>query len=152
MSARDVNQGRAGFQIRRYGKFAVAGFPDGRDVLTAPALAGELCAVLDEGGPGLIVDLSGAGFCDSACLNALMRAAQRARGWQSWLRVVIPDHAARTMVRLVALDGVMPVHASVAEAVTAACLEAITAGPSGSPPDQHQLDADPGAQPDQQAR
>ena len=128
MYARDFGQGGPGFQIRRYGGFAIMEWPARHDVLTAAALAGELCSVLDEGGPGLIVDLSGTGFCDSECLGALMQVARRARGWQSWLRVVIPDHAARTMAQLVTLDQVMPVHASVADAVTAACLETITAG------------------------
>ena len=128
MHARDFGQGRPGCQIRRFGGFAIMEWPAGRDVLTAAALAGELCAVLDEGVPGLIVDLSGAGFGDSECLSALMRVARRPRGWQAWLQVVLPDHAARTMARLVALDEVMPVHASVAEAVTAACPETITAG------------------------
>jgi hypothetical protein len=53
-----------------------------------------------------------------------MRAARRARGWGSCLRLVVWDPGARTVVRLVALDEVMPVHASVTEAVEAAAREA----------------------------
>jgi anti-sigma B factor antagonist len=111
----------SGFPIRWFGGFAVVDLPPGRNFLTAPALAGELCAALDEGSAaGLIVDLSSSGGCDSTQLDALMRAARRARGSDSWLRLVIPDPGVRTMVRLVALDDVMPVHASVAEAVATA--------------------------------
>jgi anti-sigma B factor antagonist len=111
----------SGFPIRWFGGFAVVELPPGRNFLTAPALAGELCAALDEGdAAGLIVDLSSSGVCDSTHLDALMRAARRARGSGSWLRLVIPDPGVRTMVRLVALEDVMPVHASVAEAVATA--------------------------------
>jgi anti-sigma B factor antagonist len=111
----------SGFPIRWFGGFAVVELPPGRSFLTAPALAGELCAALDEGNAaGLIVDLSGSGVCDSTRLDALMRAARRARGRGSWLRLVILDPGVRTMVRLLALDDVMPVHASVAEAVATA--------------------------------
>jgi anti-sigma B factor antagonist len=99
---------------------AVVGWPAGTGLLTAPDIAGVLCAVLDSGGLGLIVDMSGAGFFDAECLGSLVRAARRARGWGSWVRVVVPDPHVRRVVRLVSLDEVMPVHASVAEAVAAA--------------------------------
>jgi hypothetical protein len=56
-----------------------------------------------------------------------MRAARRARGWGSWLRLVISDPGARRVVRLVALDEVMPVHASVTDAVAAAARQASAA-------------------------
>lgn len=120
MGARDFIQDGSGLPVRWLGGFAVVELPAGRSFLTAPALAGELCAVLDAGATGLIVDLHSAGACDSACLDALMRVARRARGWGTWLRLVIPDPTVRKVVRLVALDEAMPVHASVTEAVAAA--------------------------------
>lgn len=124
MSACGVIPESPGFPVRWTGGFAVAELPGGRGFLSPAALAGELCAVLEAGAAGLIVDVPGAGGCDSGCLDALMRAARRARGWGSWLRLVIPDPGARRVVRLVALDAVMPVHASVAGAVAAAAREA----------------------------
>ena len=60
-----------------------------------------------------------------------MRVARRARGWGAWLRLVIPDAGVRRVVRLVALNQVMPVHASVTAAVGAATLEAGTLGAGG---------------------
>jgi len=57
-----------------------------------------------------------------------MRSARRARGWGSWLRLVVPDPGVRKMVRLVALDEVMPVHASVTGAIAAAREAAIVGG------------------------
>ena len=124
--ARDVIPDSSGFPVRWFGGLAVVELPAGRSFLHAQALAGELCAVLDAGAPGLIVDLPGTSVCDSAYLDALMRAARRARGWGSWLRLVIPDPGVRRVVRLVALDDVMPVHASVTAAVAAAAREGHT--------------------------
>jgi anti-anti-sigma regulatory factor len=98
--------------------------PAGQPFLTPAALAGELCAVLDAGAEGLIVCLPGTCVFDSVCLDTLMRVARRARGWGTWLRLVIPDPGVRRVVRLVALNQVMPVHASVTAAVGAAALEA----------------------------
>jgi anti-anti-sigma regulatory factor len=133
MRARGVIPGGSGFPVRWFGGFAVVEFPAAGDFLTLAALAGELCAVLDAGAPGLIAELPGAGVADSACLDALMRAARRARGWGSWLRLVVRDPGARKVVRLVALDEVMPVHASVTGAVAAAAREtaAVAAGGAG---------------------
>jgi anti-sigma B factor antagonist len=142
MSARGTTPGSSGFPVRWFGGFAVVALPAGKGFLTAPALAGELCAVLDAGAAGLIVDLAGPGVCDSACLDVLMRAARRARGWGSWLRLVIPDPGARSVVRLVALDKVMPVHASVTGAVAAA-REAATAAVSGRCASYHRPHAVP---------
>jgi hypothetical protein len=135
MRARGVIPGGSGFPVRWFGRFAVVELPAAGGFLTPPALAGELCAVLDAGAVGLIAELPDAGACDSACLDALMRAARRARGWGSWLRLVVRDPGARKVVRLVALDQVMPVHASVTGAVAAAAREAATvaAAPPGRP-------------------
>jgi anti-anti-sigma regulatory factor len=131
MSAGCVIPDSSGFPVRWLGGFAVVELPAGRGFLTPAALAGELCAVLDAGGAGLIADLPSTGVCDSACLDALMRTARRARGWGSWLRLVIPDPGVRRVVRLVALDEVMPVHASVTGAVAAAAREAVMVAADG---------------------
>src|SRR5450756_1490030 len=134
MNARGVIPEGSGLPVRWTGGFAVLELPAGGGFLSPAALAGELCAVLGAGAAGLIVDLPGAGVCDSACLDALMRAARRARGWGSWPRLVIPDPGVRKVVRLVALDAVMPVHASVAGAVAAAAREAAMVAAGGGWP------------------
>ena len=131
MSARGVEPDRCRFPVRWLEKFAVAEMPADKSFLSAPGLAGELCAVLEAGAAGLIVELPGAGLCDSACLDALMRAARRARGWGSWLRLVVPNAGVRRVVRLVALDDVMPVYASVSVALAGAAWEAAMAAAGG---------------------
>jgi anti-sigma B factor antagonist len=133
LNARGVIPDDSGFPVRWFDRFAVVELPAGRGFPTPPALAGELCAVLDAGAAGLIADLPGAGVCDSVCLDALRRTARRARGWGSWLRLVVRDPGARKVVRLVALDEVMPVHASVTGAVAAA-REAATVAAGGDGP------------------
>jgi hypothetical protein len=60
-----------------------------------------------------------------------MQAARRARGWGSWLRLVVPDAGARSVVRLVALDEVMLVYASVNGALAAAAREAAMVAAGG---------------------
>jgi anti-sigma B factor antagonist len=122
--ARGVTSGCPELPVRWCGGFAVMEPPSGKPLLTATALAGDLCAVLDAGAAGLIIYLPGTSAFDSAYLDALMRVARRARGWGAWLRLVIPDAGVRRVVRLVALNQVMPVHASVTAAVGAAALEA----------------------------
>jgi anti-sigma B factor antagonist len=126
-----VTSGSSGFPVRWFGGFAVLEPPAGKRFLTATALAGELCAVLDAGAKGLIVYLPGTCLFDSACLDTLMRVARRARGWGTCLRLVIPDAGVRRVVRLVALNQVMPVHASVTAAVGAAALDAAALKASG---------------------
>jgi anti-anti-sigma regulatory factor len=122
--AHRATSGSPGLPVRWFCGFAVIEPPAGKCFLSATALAGELCAVLDAGAEGLIVYQPGTCVFDSACLDTLMRVARRARGWGTWLRLVIPDAGVRRVVRLVALNQVMPVHASVAAAVRAAALEA----------------------------
>jgi anti-anti-sigma regulatory factor len=124
MSARGAVPDSFGFPVRWFDKFAVAELPAGKSFVTAPALAANSARSRMRVLRGLIVDLPAGGVCDSACLDALLRAARRARGWGSWLRLVIPDAGVRRVVRLVALDEVMPVHASVTGAVAAAAREA----------------------------
>jgi anti-sigma B factor antagonist len=123
-AARSATSGGPGLPVRWLGGFAVLEAPAGKPFLTAAGLAGELCAVLDAGAVGLIVCMPGTSAFDSACLDTLMRAARRARGWGAWLRLVIPDAGVRRVVRLVALNQVMPVHASVTAAVEAAVFAA----------------------------
>ena len=126
--ARGVAHGNAGLPIHWLGRVAVLEPLPGQRFLTATALAGELCAVLDAGAAGLVIQLPGTGVCDAATLEALTRAARRARGWGSWLRLVVPDPRVRRLVRLVAMDEVMPVHASLTGAVAAAARETSVGG------------------------
>ncbi|HEY0932722.1 MAG TPA: hypothetical protein VGD91_03180 [Trebonia sp.] len=56
---------------------------------------------------------------DSVDLEVLLRTAKRARGWGSWLRLIVPDPDARKLVRLLTRNEAVPVHASVTGALAA---------------------------------
>ena len=54
MSERGVIPGRSGSRVRWFGGYTIVELPAGGGFLTPPALAGELCAVLDAGAAGLV--------------------------------------------------------------------------------------------------
>jgi RNA polymerase sigma-70 factor (sigma-E family) len=120
MGTRDLSAAGAGLPVRRVDGCAVAALPDELDLVNALEIRGRLCAVIDSAAPGLIVDMSATSFCDSTGLAVLLRAYRRAQARGVWLRLVVPHPHVRKMVRLVSLDGLIPVYTSVAEAVAAA--------------------------------
>ena len=90
----------------------------------------ELIAVLEQAtsSPGMVVDLSGTSFIDSAVLGALIAshrgAAASRRGWA----LVVgkgSGAAVRRILELTGLDAVMPVYAGLGDALAASL-------PSGS--------------------
>ncbi|MEU9273096.1 STAS domain-containing protein [Streptomyces sp. NPDC048251] len=78
------------------------------DIQTAPALREEALAVITQGHPHLILDLTGVTFCDSSGFNALigiMRCAMATNG--SLTLAAIPDRLLR-MLDLTGLSSIMP--------------------------------------------
>jgi RNA polymerase sigma-70 factor (sigma-E family) len=120
MGMRDLSAAGPGLPVDRVGGYGVAALPDEIDLVNAPEIRDRLCAVIDSAAPGLIVDMSATTFCDSTGLAVLLRAYRRAQARGVWLRLVVPHPHVRKMVRLVSLDGLIPVHTSVAEAVATA--------------------------------
>jgi RNA polymerase sigma-70 factor (sigma-E family) len=120
MGTRDLSAAGPGLPVRRVGGYAAAALPGEIDLVNALEIRDRLCAVIDSAAPGLIVDMSATRFCDSTGLAVLLWAYRRAQARGVWLRLVVPHPHVRKMVRLVTLDGLIPVHPSVAEAVAAA--------------------------------
>jgi RNA polymerase sigma-70 factor (sigma-E family) len=120
MGTRDLSAAGPGLPVRRVDGYAVAALPDEIDLVNALEIRDRLCAVIDSATPGLIVDMAATSFCDSTGLAVLLRAYRRAQARGVWLRLVVPHPQVRKTVRLVSLDGLIPVHTSVAEAVAAA--------------------------------
>ncbi len=78
------------------------------DIQTAPALREEALALIAQGHPHLILDLTGVTFCDSSGFNALigiMRCATAAHG--SLTLAAVPDRLLR-MLDLTGLSAIMP--------------------------------------------
>ncbi|AXB42284.1 STAS domain-containing protein [Amycolatopsis albispora] len=85
------------------------------------AVADELARVLDDAleraGAGLVVDLIGVAFLDSSCLQVLLSAAARARAAGRGFGLVAVSPAVVRPITVLALGEVLPVSASVNDAV-----------------------------------
>ena len=100
---------------------------EGVPVVTAPEeidianAAGLQAALLEAAGPGramVVVDMSRTRFCDSAGLNALVGAARQARADGGEVRLVIVGEAVARIVALTGVDRVIPIYASLEDALT----------------------------------
>jgi hypothetical protein len=66
-----------GCPVRWFGGFAVVELPPGRNFLTAPALAGELCAALDEAAPDDVLPVHASAAEAVATADGLARRGDR---------------------------------------------------------------------------
>jgi anti-sigma B factor antagonist len=83
--------------------------------------AGLQAALLEAAGPGravVVVDMSRTRFCDSAGLNALITADRQARANGGEVRLVVVGEAVARVVALTGVDRVIPVYASLEDALT----------------------------------
>ena len=64
-----------------------------------------------------VLDLSGTTFVDSTVLSIIVEARKRAATGGGWLRIAAPRPNIRRVFRLLALDTIIGIYASVAEAV-----------------------------------
>lgn len=108
------------FSVRRFGDCVVVTLPTEIDIANASAVRARLHAELDTGVPGLIIDMSGTGFCDSTGLSVLVRAQHQAEACRAWLRLVLPDDsgpgAVRKVFDITKLDHVLDVYPSIEQA------------------------------------
>ena len=100
---------------------------EGVPVVTAPEeiditnAAGLRAALLEAAGPRhamVVVDMSRTRFCDSAGLNALVTAGRRARADGGEVRLVVVGEAVARVVALTGVDRVIPIYASLEDALT----------------------------------
>ncbi len=87
------------------------------DNYTAPQLKDELVAVFDGGARLVVVDLSDTTFLDSSALGALVGVVKRQQGTGAELRVACPSERLRRLFDISRLDEVIPVSASVHQAI-----------------------------------
>jgi anti-sigma B factor antagonist len=65
----------------------------------------------------VVVDLTAVSFLDSTALGILVRAVRERTGQGGSIRVVLPDGTARRIFEITTLDRVLPVSASVEDAL-----------------------------------
>jgi anti-anti-sigma factor len=115
-----------GLQIERRDEVPVARLSTDVDAANASSLREELWAHLGAHGSELVIDLSNTRYLDSAGVDMLFRLAHSLSQRRGTLRLVIPeDSPLMRLVQIVALPDVVPVHATVEDA-----LEAFAAGGS----------------------
>jgi anti-sigma B factor antagonist len=90
------------------------------DLHTAPALRDALSEAIDDGAPGLIVDLSDATFVDSMTLGVLLGAVKRLRPSGGALAIVCRSPHIRRIFEITLLDRVFDLHETLDSALAAA--------------------------------
>lgn len=90
------------------------------DLHTAPALRDALTEAIDDGAPGLIVDLSDATFVDSMTLGVLLGAVKRLRPSGGRLAIVCRSPHIRRIFEITLLDRVFALHETLESALAAA--------------------------------
>ena len=101
------------------GPRAIVALPGEIDITNSAAIKASLLLVLD--GPGLVIaDMTGTTFCDSSGLRMLIVARDRAAASGCTLRIVIrPDSSVARSLAILGMDRVLPIYASVADAMPA---------------------------------
>jgi anti-anti-sigma factor len=88
------------------------------DLSNAAQIGEELGAAVPNAALGLVIDLTATDYLDSSGVHLIFDLAERVRRRQQQLRVVVPEGAPiRRVLRIVELDGSVPVVATVDEAV-----------------------------------
>lgn len=82
------------------------------DIYTAPTLKEHIASALDEGDPGLVIDLSGVGFMDSSGLGVLVGALKRVNDAGGSLRLVCPEGGVLKVFRITGLTKVFSIHST----------------------------------------
>ena len=90
------------------------------DVYTAPKLREQLIDLVGVGRYRLVVDLEAVDFLDSTGLGVLVGGLKRVRAHDGSLSLVCTQDRILKIFRITGLTKVFPIHATVAEALTAA--------------------------------
>ena len=110
----------AGVQLEWRADGAVAALAGEVDAANARQLGVELRAPLTNRSAGLIVDLTGLRYLDSAGINLLFALGDELRSRQQTLRLVVgATTPVARMLAITGLDRVQPTHHTVADALAA---------------------------------
>jgi anti-sigma B factor antagonist len=106
-----------GDQAARIQPFVVV-LPPEIDVTNSDEVYQQLTAALSPGVGTVIADLTSTAFCDSSGVHAIVRAHERAAARDVGLRLAVsPSGSVRRVLQLTGADRIVPVFASVPEAI-----------------------------------
>lgn len=127
------------FPVAWLGEAAVITLPDEIDISNSDQVRDELLSLLNRGPAVMIVDMAGTTFCDSAGVNALVRAHKRASANGAEIRLVVASLGVKKVLAITGVDRLISVCPSLAASLD-------EAGEPGNPahPDADDCAAQPG--------
>jgi len=109
----------ASFPVEMAGGVPVVVAPEEIDITNAAGLRAALGEAAGRGPGGFVVDMSRTQFCDTAGIHALVLAHKRAGAESREIRLVITGAAVLRIFAITGLDNVIPLFASLEEALAA---------------------------------
>jgi anti-sigma B factor antagonist len=103
-----------GFPVVRLGEAAVVTLPVEIDISNSEQVRDELLLLLNRGPSVLIVDMAETTFCDSAGVNALVRAHRRATANGAEIRLVVASPGVQRVLAITGVDRLISVYPTVA--------------------------------------
>lgn len=128
------------FPVVWLGEAAVITLPEEIDISNSEQVREELLSLLNRGPAVLIVDMAETTFCDSAGVNALVRAHKRATANGAEIRLVVASLGVLRVLAITGVDRLIPVYPS----MTASLAEP---GEPAEPAETHRGPGDRAAQP-----
>ncbi len=101
------------------GQVAVISLPGEIDISNADRVREDLLSIVNRGATLLVVDMSATTFCDSAGINAMVRAFKRATANGTGMRLVVTGPAVLRVFAITGVDHLIDVYPSVAVAMAA---------------------------------
>jgi anti-sigma B factor antagonist len=96
------------------GKAAVITLPAEIDIANADQVREDLLLTLNRGAATLVVDMGGTTFCDSAGVNALVRAFKRATASGAQMRLVVSAPIVQRVLSITGVDQLIDIYPTVA--------------------------------------
>jgi anti-sigma B factor antagonist len=116
-----------GFPVEMVSGVPVVAAPEEIDIANAAELRAVLLEAAAHGNGTLVVDMSRTQFCDSAGLNVLVRAYQRARAEGGEVRLVMCTATVHRIFAITGIDRMIPSFPSLEQAVPLTPAAAISA-------------------------
>jgi anti-anti-sigma factor len=124
------------FLVTWLGETAVITLPEEIDISNSDQVRDELLSLLNRGPAVLIVDMAETTFCDSAGVNALVRAHKRAAANGAEIRLVVASPGVQRVLAITGVDRLISVYPTVAASLD-------EAGDPAGPGDPAHPDRDP---------
>jgi anti-sigma B factor antagonist len=100
------------FPVAWLGEAAVITLPEEIDISNSEQVRDELLLLVNRGPAVLIVDMAETTFCDSAGVNALVRAHKRATANGAEIRLVVSSLGVQRVLSITGVDRLIPVYPS----------------------------------------